>query len=156
MSWPSLPDKLQRAIMARLQLITTANGYQTDIDSNHVVADVRSADWMANHVPCLVVLLGAERQDEENVGTAIMTLELEVGGLTQDKDDPRDVREKLIEDVKQCLYSAHRLDDPDNPGTALGNRMRPLEFDRFDGEQQTGLAGFSASLVLEFFEETSR
>lgn len=157
MTWPSFTNKLTRAALARLQAINTANGFQTDIDTTSVVAEVKSLEWAMDHAPCLMIWVGDEDASEQHIGSAEKGLDLLVWGMTLNKDDPQTAREKLVEDVKDALYTPNRLEDPDEAGQSLGNGLAGVRVERDEGELvETGHAAFRMTCPYSFQEAIHR
>lgn len=143
MPWPSIPSKVIRSTMARLQAINQAGGYQTDVETSNIVSEVRGLEWAQDHSPCLMVWLGDEDVREEYVGQVEKSLDVYIWGMVLQKSNPQEAREKLIEDIKDALYTPNRLQDPDSPGDWICNRLEGIQVERDEGELvETGHAAF--------------
>ena len=157
MPWPSLPNKVVRSAMARLQAITISGGYQTDIEASHVVPEIKGLEWAQTNAPCLMVWLGDEDVRDEHIGMSEKALDLYIWGMVKDLNDPQQAREKLIEDVKDALYSPNRLEDPDDAGAFICDRLEGLRVERDEGElADVGNAAFRITATYLFPEAIQR
>lgn len=157
MPWPSVPSKIIRSTLARLQQINTANGFQTDVDTTNIVPEVRGLEWAQDHSPCLMVWLGDEDAGEPDIGMVEKGIDVYIWGMVQQKDDPQTAREKLVEDIKDALYTPNRLEDPDEAGAFVCNRLDGVSVERDEGElTETGHAAFRITAQYQFPEAIQR
>ena len=134
---------IAQALQTRLALITTANGYLTDIGlrvyRGKLLLDPSEA-------PCTVIREGADSVPEQTRTKARLHQRYALEGHDIcDPDNPNDKAHDIIRDLKRCVFSA-----------PIADAVRKVEYrGRLIGVREDGLAFVSASVEIdiEFAEE---
>ncbi len=99
-----------KAVLARLALITTANGYTTNIGA-HVLRARKKID--DTELPCAVVWSGDE-SGEHKYGELACKMTLKIEGIVAfGNDDPSVIGEKIMGDIKKNLLDPAWTRSPD-------------------------------------------
>jgi len=103
----TIRETIIKNFLARLAVITTAHGYNTDIGGN-VYRVRKTVD--PDELPCCVVWPGAEK-GEASYGENSCTMQIRLEGIAGfGAENPSVVSEKILGDLKKCIFE---------PGNAL-------------------------------------
>lgn len=106
----TLREIIIRDIMARIAVITVANGYKTDCGAN--VERVRKT-LEHSALPAAVVWPGSEKA-EQRYGETINTMSVRIEGIAAfGSENPSVVSERILGDLKQCILSRTWARSPD-------------------------------------------
>lgn len=141
----SIAQQIMNAIGTRLQGITIANGYNTNA-GNNVFAD-RVTPLIETELPGLIYRDPEEDEEALTMGYHQMTLKVEIEAVTYGAIAPKDVRNKLIADVKKAVRT-----DLTWGGLALDTRItgRSLQIEQKDHL----IAGATIRLEIDYREAT--
>lgn len=128
----------------RMELITKANGYYTDIGTR-VLMGRRKID--ASHVPCVVIIEG----DDETVRDADTRLEITMdldfifaAYLFCDPDHPNDAAHLAIKDIKRALW---------DQGSMSGNLGRRVVSFKYKGKNIAPAANGEDSVAVQVYSQ---
>lgn len=145
----STANDIALAVSARLDNITIANGYQTDVGQN-VFRGRRRLD--PSHLPCVVLI---EREDQPAGQSGQREPQVKVkqrftmeGHADCDPDNPNDVGHKIVADMKKAIWSAPFMYGADKKLITVNYEGRSI------APREEGLAVVSAAVEIsvEFVE----
>lgn len=148
MPWPSRRDKILRAVELRLLQITTANGYQIEVDRVNTVR--RDVDWNMANAPCVTMWAGDETPGDESLRRNRKTFNVQIEMMVKHDTEPGRQSERLLEDIKDALYSSNRLTDPDDAGAVIVGRLPAVTVETDEGVLQD--RGFAAMMITAGYE----
>lgn len=100
----SKASQLAATIFARLQAITTANGYETNIGARGFRGRRKLEE---EHMPCFVLHEGDDTtQDSTKKAVAIRQEYVVEGHMTCDPNNPNDAAHKMISDIKRVIWAS--------------------------------------------------
>lgn len=100
----SRASDLAAAIFARLQTITVANGYQTNVGARGFRGRRKLEE---EHMPCFVLHEGEDTPTDESKNAFVNRQRYVVEGhITCDPNNPNDAAHKVIADFKKAVWSA--------------------------------------------------
>lgn len=126
-------------VEARMQQITTANAYLTEIGSKVFRGRRRIDD---SHVPCIVI---AEGDDQPRQNARLTTCQIEqhyilIAYDKCDADHPNDKAHQIIKDLKKAIF---------NDGTNFGNKVIQVSYTGRDiGPRSDGVGIVCASIEI--------
>lgn len=107
----TIREKILQQMMTRLAVITTVNGYGTDIGTN-VIRARRSVD--PDELPATVLWPGTEKVEDALYGMTRCSMTVRVEGLTIfGSENPSIVSERILGDLIMCLVSSAWVRDPE-------------------------------------------
>lgn len=130
---------LAQALTDRLETITVANGYMTDIGLR-VFRGKRRLD--EQHIPCTILLEG----DDRPTGSALRSTSIAQTYIIEahancDPDNPNDTAHKMIRDMKKAIFGA----DP-----FFGRTVKKIEYmGRTISPREDGLDVVAAGIEIE-------
>lgn len=134
-------EDIAKLIEARMQQITVAGGYETDIGTR-VLRGARKVDdsW----VPCSVIIEGNDKPEQSpSLKSAVVKIEQNyvLGGYTQcDPQNPNDAAHKIIRDLKKAMFA---------DGANLAEKVVKIEYKGRDiGPRTDGVAIVFAIIEL--------
>lgn len=109
-------SEVEQWLTERLQLITKANGYDTDIGLQHVFRGKRKVS--DPDIPCAVILTGEDRAaDTGSRGDVLVDQDFVLGGYAEcDPAHPNDTAYKIVRDIKRAIW-------PDDTLWQISNRV---------------------------------
>jgi len=143
-------EDIAKLIEARMQQITLAGGYETDIGTR-VLRGARKVDdsW----VPCSVLIEGNDDPVQgESLKSPVAKIKQSyvLGGYTQcDPQNPNDAAHKIIRDLKRAMFA---------DGATLGGKVAKIEYKGRDiGPRTDGVAIVFAiiEVVVTYVENLS-
>lgn len=151
MSQYQTAEEIAKLIESRMQLITVANDYETDIGTR-VLRGARKIDdsW----VPCSTIIEGVDsvvQGASKKAPAAKISQHYVLGGYTQcDPQNPNDAAHKIIRDLKRAVFK---------DGATLGDKVGLVEYKGRDiGPRTDGVAIVFAiiEIVVEYAEDLTK
>lgn len=110
-------EEVAAALSGRLQAITTANGYETDIGSRTYRGRTMIDE---DAVPCSVLIEGEDNVEDTNATKVRLKQEYVLGGYAKcDPNNPNDTAHKIIRDIKKAIFS---------DGVQLNGKVRNVKY----------------------------
>lgn len=127
-------------ITQRLALITTANGYHTNIGQS-VFRGKRAK--VEEQIPCAVIIEGEDHPGDSGRDSQMIEQDYVVGGYVEcDPDNPNDAAHLVIKDLKKVLFGDHGgTGRPIGGAHTFGGRVKSVEYKGRDiGPRPDGVA----------------
>lgn len=137
------------AISARVQQISIASGYQSDIGLK-TLRGRRRLD--PSQIPCAVIIERDDQVEQQSLGKAKITTRFIIEGHAKcDPDNPNDTGHTLIADIKRAVFTNPRLIYGSNKAIALSYKGRSIA-PREDGIDVVSAA---VEVAVSFVEDIS-